>query len=308
MVSGTGHRAGSPASSAHPSAVFGNSGLPGSDHGFFVQFPHPGGEPRPPGAVMGWNTSLTHHRKFLISPARYLRADGTAADGQVVFWGEWEPPSEIIRRWKPQDHLPRALHRPFWIRPAGDGFRHNTDPWVFGDRMIWSNCRQAMAGRPNAMQRLTRGSVVCFGSRIGDEFCLDTVMVIASAETWDPASGADLGAGAAFQICTAESVLCGGKVPPRLTLYRGATIDDPVNGMHSFVPAQLASAPDPRFTRSAIDLPGLINPKTRTPHRSRFMPPDDLHSKWDAIRRQVLAEGRILAVKIDTPPGKRQSA
>jgi hypothetical protein len=42
MVSGTGHRAGSPASSAHPSTVSGDSGLPGSDYGFIVQFPHPG--------------------------------------------------------------------------------------------------------------------------------------------------------------------------------------------------------------------------------------------------------------------------
>ena len=288
--------------SVHPSAAFGESGLPGSKDAFFVQFPHPGGEHHPAGSVMRWNTG-GHRRKFLVSPARYLDAGDTARDGEVVFWGEWEPPSDIIARWEQSGNLPRALHRPFWSRPPADDSRQNTDPWVFGDRMILSNCRQATAGRPNTMQRLTRGSVVCFGSTISGGFCIDTVMVIASVETWLPAGGADLRAGEAFQFCAAESLSCGGGRPPaRLTLYRGATIEDPVNGMYSFVPCQPASLPHPRFARPAVQLPGLIAPGRQSPQRSRSMPADALYDKWETIRRQVLAAGLTAAVWLETPP------
>jgi hypothetical protein len=188
-------------------------------------------------------------------------------DSVVAFWGEWEPPSDIVSRWNEAGSLPQVLHRPFWIRPAGgDDSWQNTDPWVFGDRMIFSNCRQATPkGRPNAMQSLTRGSVVCFGSSTAGKFCVDTVMVIASVETWVPASGADLGAGDAFQACTA-SLPCGDRPPGRLSLYRGATIDDPVNGMYSFVPALPANLQYPRFARPAIELPGnLVNPQQAGP-------------------------------------------
>jgi hypothetical protein len=290
------------ARSRHPAATFGESGLPGSDYAFFVQFPHPGREQHPAGPVMPWNKGK-HGRKFLLASGRYADAGGVPREGAVAFWGEWEPPSEIVARWTEAGSLPQALHRPFWYRPAGTDSWQNTDPWVFGDRMILSNCRQATPrGRPNAMQSLTRGSVVCFGSAIAGKFCFDTVMVIASVETWAPASGTDLGAGDAFQACTA-ALPCGDRrQPARLSLYRGATIDDPVNGMYSFVPALPANSRYPRFARPAIELPGhLVNPGRQGPQRSRSMPPQEIHGTWEAIRRQVLAAGLMLAVRLDTP-------
>lgn len=306
---GNGH--GLPRGSAHPSAAFEVSGLPGSRFGYFVQFPHPGNEHHPAGQAMGWHRGRTHGRKFMLCRGRYAGADGVAVDGEVVFWGEWEPPSEIVARWEPSGDLPRALHRPYWITPGDDGFRQNTDPWVFGERMILSNCRQVARGRPSAVQQLTRGSVVCFGSTIGGVFCADTVMVIASAETWVPGAGADLGAGEAFRVCAAESLSCGGgRLPGRLTLYRGATIDDPVNGMYSFVPALTAARPYPRFARPGVELSELnqlIRPGRQSPWRSHSMPPGELHAKWDAIRCEVLAAGLVLGVSLDTPP-RRNSA
>jgi hypothetical protein len=300
-----------PARSAHPSAAFEYSGMPGSTYGYFVQFPHPGKEHHPRWKVMGWHSGLQHRRKFMISPARYRGPDGCTRAGEVVFWGEWEPPSEIIRRWAESGNLPRALHRPFWVRPTGDEFRQNTDPWVFGDRMILSNCRQVTGGRPSPVQGLTRGSVVCFGSTIGGTaFCVDTVMVIASAQTWVPGTGTDLRAGAAFQVCAAESLSCGsGRVPARLTLYRGATFDDPVNGMYSFVPARAGSLPDPRFARPAIQLDGLVVAGRQAPWRSpRSMPPDALHRIWDAIRYQVLEADLVLADRLETPPCRSEAS
>jgi hypothetical protein len=239
------------ASVHHPAAAFGESGLPGSNYAFFVQFPHPGREHHPAGSAMSWNRGQ-HGRKFLLATGRYADAAGAPRDGTVAFWDEWEPPSKIVTRWNEAGALPRALHRPFWFRPTGNDCWQNTDPWVFGDRMIFSNCRQATPrGRPNAMQSLIRGSVVCFGSAIGGKFCVDTIMVIASVEAWAPASRADVGAGDAFQTCTA-SLPCSdeSRQLARLSLYRGATIDDPVNGMYSFVPTLPANQRYPRFATS----------------------------------------------------------
>jgi hypothetical protein len=44
------------------------------------------------------------------------------------------------------------------------------------------------------------------------------------------------------------------------TLYRGATVSDPVDPMHSFVPCLLRDDDQPRFPRPAVDLPGVVNP------------------------------------------------
>ena len=274
---------------------------------FFVQFPHPGAEHHPAGPVMGWNLA-DHRRKFLICAGRYLDADDRVQEAELMFWGEWEPPSAIHARWPPDDHLPRALHRPYWAEPTRDGFRQNTDPWVFGDRMLYSNCKQTTrAGRhPTAMQKLTRGSVVCFGSAVGGQFCADTVLVVASAERWIPGEVQDLGAGNAFQACTAAAVATGscGYAQASLTLYRGATIDDPVDGMYSFVPARPAGAPRPRFARPPIRLPGLINPASTQSARgsSRPQPARAVRNAWEAIQHQVLAAGLVLAVHLETPP------
>lgn len=62
----------------------------------FVQFPHPGGEHNPPDHEMPWNVA-GHRRKFLIAPGDYVDADDRHDDVEVVFWGEWEPPSRIER-------------------------------------------------------------------------------------------------------------------------------------------------------------------------------------------------------------------
>lgn len=277
---------------------------------FFVQFPHPGGEHRPRADHMQWNTG-DHARKFLISPGRYTAGGSEIREADLVFWGEWEAPSTIERRWPASGRLPRALHRPWWIEPGPDGPRQNTDPWVFGKRMLYSNCKQTSGpqGRPTSMQRLARGSVICFGSAIDGEFCVDTVFVVASAEPWAPADVQDMRVDEAFRTCTAESVALGTRSARNphvgLTLYRGATTDDPVEGMFSFVPAGLADVEDPRFPRAAVESK-FVNPSSRqsTWGSKRPLALDELREAWDSIRRQVLGSDLLLAVAVQTP-GRR---
>jgi hypothetical protein len=280
--------------------------------GFFVQFPHPGGEHKPPGDTMPWNIG-DHRRKFLVAPGSFVNSERHLREAQLVFWGEWEPPSRMERRWPAYGRLPRCLHRPYWTEPATRGYRQNTDPWVFGERMIYSNCRQTTGPgrRATSMQRLTRGSVICFGSTIDGEFCVDTVFVVASAEPWVPAEVAELDVDDAFKTCTGCSITTAGRdAHLSLTLYRGATLDEPVDGMFSFVPARLADADDPRFRRPVIQLPESIDPSIRrsTWGSKRRQALETLRDRWEEVRRQVLAADLLLAVRLQTPDRETRPA
>ncbi|MEA5365496.1 hypothetical protein VA596_38640 [Amycolatopsis sp., V23-08] len=264
----------------------------------FVQFPHPGPEHCPESDDMPWNTGA-HGRKFLISEGSYL-ADNEVRQGEPVFWGEWEPPSHVERRWPRDGRLPRALHRPYW----GRGIGQNTDPWVFGDRMRYSNCRQVRdERRPTSMQTLSPGSVICFGSKIDYEFCVDTVFVVAEAERWTPAESADLGEDEAFLACTAEQLAAGADARTPFTLYRGATFENPVHGMYSFVPALPADGEGPRFARPALRMPGLIGPgiAQNTWGSKRPLAVAEVREAWDTVREQVFAAGLVLATHLETP-------
>jgi hypothetical protein len=272
----------------------------------FVQFPHPGEEHKPPAGDMPWNVA-GHRRKYLLAPGRCLDAEDRLGDADLVFWGEWEPPSRVERRWARCGRLPRALHRPYWVRPAAGGSRQNTDPWVWGERMLYSNCKQISGPerRPTSMQLLAPGSVVCFGSTLDGEFCLDSVIVIAGGEPWVPADVAGLGVDEAFVVCTVGAITASRTdAQTRLTLYRGATLDDPVEGMYSFVPAMRADARDPRFARPAVRVPGMVNPASRQSAwgSRRPLPVAVVRDGWEAVRHQVLAAGLVLAVWLETPP------
>ena len=139
----------------------------------FVQFPHPGGEHRPTGLEMPWNTGL-RARKFLKAHGRYL-VEGEVRTGPFTFWGEWEAQSRIVETYKNRPGWPRALHEPYWDVPADTRSLQNTDPLVFGDRFLYSNCRQRSNGK---LRALAPGSLILFGSKVGGQFALDTMFVI----------------------------------------------------------------------------------------------------------------------------------
>ena len=71
------------------------------------------------------------------------------------------------------------------------GGLHNTDPFIFGDRFLYSNCKQATSTR---LRSLGRGSVIAFGSHTARRWVLDTVMVVAGSVDYCAGAGA-LGAG-----------------------------------------------------------------------------------------------------------------
>jgi hypothetical protein len=75
-------------------------------------------------------------RKFLQGTGRYVGDGGLLVEAPLVFWGEWEAPSYVIKRWSAADDLPRFLHAPVWERPRlGENAFHRRWP------MTWRACR-----------------------------------------------------------------------------------------------------------------------------------------------------------------------
>jgi hypothetical protein len=140
----------------------------------FVQFPHPGSEHEPTGPWMEWNRRA-HARKFLRAHGTYI-ADGEPRTGPFTFWGEWEPQSRVLETFQNGGRgYPRWLQEPFWRVPRHPQLLQNTDPLVFGDHFLYSNCRQ---GRNRKLRELAPGSLVVFGSKFQGEFVVDTVLVV----------------------------------------------------------------------------------------------------------------------------------
>ena len=269
---------------------------------FVVQFPHPGGEHvLGSGGRMPWNTGR-HGRKFLRSAGRSVDAQGRAGNAALVFWGEWEAPSRIVRRWPWEGQLPRELHVPVWERPATLSYRQNTDPWVFGETFRYSNCKQlTYRQNPSALQALTPGSVILFGSRLYGEFVLDTVFVVKQAEPYVPHDPPDTDE--AFRVCTIDSVITDGRGDYPFTLYHGATFDEPVAGMFSFVPCRDAARTDARFARPVVSLPGHINPASAQSPSGATRPQtvEQAFERWRSVCEQVFQAGCELGVSFDTP-------
>jgi hypothetical protein len=143
---------------------------------YIVQFTHPGQEHGPDFVSSNhtsWNT-CAHKRKFLAARGQYVNGD-SLVDGDLMFWGEWEPCSRVERLALPGRNrdLPQWLHHPLWPCPEdcrlplvvkngksdvrcsplktkqtggtcdGDGPQcQNTDPYVFGSCFKYFSCKQ----------------------------------------------------------------------------------------------------------------------------------------------------------------------
>ena len=145
----------------------------------FIQFPHPGPEHEPDdpnGKVKSWSErhdlngrALDHKRKFMrLRGGEWIDREGRKHKGDLDAWGEWEPESNLISGFNPEDdQLPKYLWELYWIRKKHHTDLHNTDPFIFGDCFLFSNCKQRKHGKKTALQNLAPGSLIIFGSRKG---------------------------------------------------------------------------------------------------------------------------------------------
>ena len=210
-----------------------------------------------------WNVTVNrngnpicHRRKFLLSEGSYIQ-NNKSQEGKLLFWGEWEPPSRVKELKKfvncsTYGVNPNFLHFPFL--PSSDQlvnyqekyfqdshFYQNTDPFVFGDNFIYAICMQKMKSFLKLENSsLEKGSLILFGSWANDRFVIDTVFVVKSKEKYSTLNDVmNMKLGIYPEIVTKfilnkNNKLHGSEV---LTLYKGATADEPQNNMYSFVPA-----------------------------------------------------------------------
>jgi hypothetical protein len=255
---------------------------------------------------MGWNDGY-HRRKFLLNSGTTVNRSGvTTYEGSLTFWGEWEAPSTIEERWKHRDQFPTVLHKPYWVDREAIPNQQNTDPWVFGPRFLYSNCKQLTpSGRPSSLQSLTPGSMILFGSTFHGYFMLDTVFVVAEALTkFRPIDGIEVES-EAFRVCTIRSLasLEPKKSSASLTLFAGATPEHPTNDMFSFTPARRADDLNYRFARPPLTITGVINPMSWQSPRGAKLPatPDAVRTTWLETVKQVEANGLELGTNLQTP-------
>lgn len=280
----------------------------------FVQFPHPGPEcDASRRDYVPWSTSHTPHtRKFLTARGTYVNRDEVGS-GPLAFWGEWEPPSRIVHTFAPTDkRKPRWLHEPLWRGPV-PGSAHNTDPLVFGDHFIYSNCRQV---RQPKLRHLGEGSLILFGSanKTGGKpgFVLDTVMVVGrGGAEYTPDSFNVIGCPPIFQGVVLDPL----RSDPRwsdleFTFYRGRTYQETPQGPFSFVPCKPCDdVSGCAFARPVIELTEpppapdrpWLNPSAAMAARCQPASPEQLQRIWHEVAGQVRAEGLALGVHMRTP-------
>lgn len=270
----------------------------------FVQFLHPGGEHRPPsGRNMPWNVG-DHRRKFIVS-AGEARDRSTRYDGELEFWGEWEPQSRIRSRFPQNGNgYPRYLHEPY-CSPV-DGWVQNTDPFVFGDAFKYTGCQQHRGGFPTQLRYLARGSVILFGSYKAGRFLLDTVFVVDRQVDHDAHSFEDL-------RDIVSRLYWHAVITPwyrgRLAegqsnrLYFGATPTETVDGMFSFVPCRPREDGNAGFVRPSITMPDLVNPNHKQSYKKNTQPSvAAVRPLWDEVADQVLDQGLLLGTRFAEPP------
>ena len=276
----------------------------------FVQFSHPGGEHEPdPGGGKAWNTHANSHaRKFMEFPGRWIEEDGEARTGRLRAWGEWEAESRLLgelRRPHGDWLYPRFLWEPYYVPQEDHRRLHNTDPFIFGPRFLYSNCGQL--AKPG-LRALGPGSVIAFGSgrKVAGErrWMVDTVLVVADSYAYGADEArealADL-ADEAFIEVTAGPIVANEEGAFRL--YRGATPDDPVDGMFSFFPAMPAEG-DSGFPRPILDLPAeYFNPRSWQAPKGlwRERSADERRGLWELLAAHVRRSGLVLGTHASSP-------
>lgn len=273
---------------------------------FIVQFPHPGGEhrPSPPqvGTVMPWNRG-EHKRKFLRASARYV-VNRQPQEGEVGFWGEWEAQSRVAEVWREDGDLPRFLHEPFYEAPPKDVKHQNTDPFVFGETFLYTNCRQA---RNQKLRRLTPGSVVLFGSSPAAGFILDTLFVVGDGEHPEYEIGErrvlpnrpEADALVFRPLSTSEKHLGVG-----CRAYRGRPYSAGMSQTFSFVPCRPLTH-EVRFARPLLEpvgaLDGLITPTLRQQAKVTEVDDATATAVWQHVRSVVEQQDLALGVQLEVP-------
>jgi hypothetical protein len=257
---------------------------------------------------MDWNRG-PHARKFLRADGQYV-SNGTVRSGRFAFWGEWEPQSRVVETF-PDSTLgePGWLHEPLWEVPAHRQLLQNTDPLVYGDQFLYTNCRQ---GRNSKLRELAPGSIVVFGSKLGGEFVLDTVFVVDGiGERFEQASPGDIRCDDWVRAVVFDPLSRRPRQSPHpFRLYRGRSYGDAQDGPFSFVPCRAYESEKLAFARPAVRLPRRwIEPDLALGAKATPATASDLRELWHRILDGVVGTADLdLGVRLTAPKHLERAA
>lgn len=285
-----------------------------------VQFIHPGKEQtkvRKDGRCY-WSAATRsdgawpHRRKFMINNGSFVDRDGKSNSGVIGFWGEWEGPSVAQKLpGRKRENEPTFAHSIAYYEPESYETLLDTDPFVFGERFLYNGCQQHTnhyhpeGARDTFLRRMGVGSMILFGSPIGERFVLDTCFVV--GDYCDYARGEyevleGLVPHEYYAIALHPQAL-GNPTVDSFRLYRGATYHEPVNGMFSFTPCREATGLGVRFERPRLDL-GVYT--TQNLKQGKKLSPmdsvDEVAELWNGVRDVVLGNGLMLGHSIELRP------
>lgn len=289
-----------------------------------VQFTHPGGEHSPDRgkSVKSWNTG-GHKRKFMLANGDCIENNQLVENKQLLFWGEWEPDSEIITIFKnKKGDYPSYLQKPI-LQTLPNCARQNTDPYVFNNHFYYFCCKQTTKKGITQLARLAKGSIILFGSTINQNtpyayFALDTVFVVGdyiefSPENFNELKGKvhddffEISVKSAYQKLEADAnnIDCVGNVTTKkdsichpcdneidadtdvaVRCYIGATYNNPFEGMYSFVPSRVVGNSVNGFERLQLKHPKLdfiSNNLNAAPKHNKGQ--NNFKEVWDKIRK-----------------------
>jgi hypothetical protein len=255
--------------------------------------------------LKGWGTDQHEHRRSFMRLPGAWRDDtlGRTRQGEIVFWGEWEAASVVEPVTERVRDGPHWLHRPFYngiVDAPRRGIRQNTDPFVFGDRFLYTYCRQA---RNQNLRRLAPGSLILFGSTYKRRFVLDTCLVVDERvphARHDYPETAVPRVPRVFRETTLDPMYQ--QMAKSCSLYLGATVKHPAaNGTFSFVPC-LPAAEARTFARPPIKLPRPLIKIGRTQQAGTipYDHPEQLRELWERVVAQVL-DSCALGVRVAVP-------
>jgi len=228
-----------------------------------VQFYHPGSEHgydtfyKDNIYYKNWNKGK-HKRKFIINDGKYIEKN-KIYEGKMIFWCEWEPPSFVKTIITPENTLPHEkfpeyLHYPFLpsnekIKNYQENNYQNTDPFIFGDSFKYSICRQDSCP---VLKNLEKGSIILFGSHINKRFAIDTIFVVNELIKYNSALDEVLEKYGLYTEIVMK-MACRERLNKNnnlnRVLYIGATYENKVNGMFSYIPVKKYEGKNFGFSR-----------------------------------------------------------
>lgn len=287
---------------------------------YFIQFPHPQGEPdynhSPKGQITWSTTKISHTRKFIQAKGEYIdpSSNKIKSNDKVSFWGEWEANSSFEKFTKKQTTgYPIAKHTISNIDNKQPPFKaHNTDPYVFDRSFFYSNCKQkTKQNSTSVLRNLDQGSIILFGSRINFKFCIDTVFVVKNIHHLTISNGKgefdpEIKLSKRYIKSVIKPIIPSAPLPldfkkTHYTVYTGATIEDPLvinnQKIFSYIPCSIPTSHPNGFKRPEIQHE-VITDKLSQGFKKEILKNSAILEVWNNVKNQILNKGLKLGTAI----------